>query len=84
MSISIRLHIQRIINLNRLYSEYYIIKQINIVIMGNDLKLLGITKVSVGSRISLLKDVSSKLGIAKGDKLLFIMNDEGEILIRKA
>ncbi|MHC1680775.1 MAG: AbrB/MazE/SpoVT family DNA-binding domain-containing protein [Methanomassiliicoccales archaeon] len=57
---------------------------VNIVYMDGNPKILGITKVSSKGRISLLKDVADKLDIVEGDKLVFILNGNGDVLIKKA
>ena len=47
-----------------------------------DKKLIGMTKVAVGWKISLLRDVADKLDVEIGDKLVYYEKD-GRIYIEK-
>ncbi len=51
--------------------------------MQKERKLIGISKVAVGWKISLLRDVAEKLKAAIGDKIVFIEEDN-KIVIEKA
>ncbi len=51
--------------------------------MSKDRKLIGMSKVAVGWKVSLLKEVAEKLKANIGDKIIFIEED-GKIVIEKA
>ncbi len=51
--------------------------------MSKERKLIGMSKVAVGWKISLLKEVADKLKADIGDKIVFIEEDE-RIYIEKA
>lgn len=46
-------------------------------------KILGTSKVAIGRKISLLKEVADKLQAKEGDTIVFY-DDEGKITIEKA
>lgn len=50
--------------------------------MQQERKLIGMTKVAVGWKISLLKEVADKLNAKIGDKIVFV-EEEGKIVIEK-
>ncbi len=45
-------------------------------------KVLGISKISKNNKITLVKEVTSKLGIKEGDLLMFVEEEDGRIYIR--
>ncbi|VVB97451.1 Uncharacterised protein [uncultured archaeon] len=51
--------------------------------MSNNRKLIGMSKVAVGWKVSLLKEVAGKLNATIGDKIVFI-EENGRIFIEKA
>ncbi len=51
--------------------------------MQKERQLIGMTKVAVGWKISLLKEVAEKLKADIGDKIIFI-EENGKIIIEKA
>ena len=58
--------------------------------MGRREKIMGITTITHGYRISLLKDVKQHLEstsgtiISEGDKIVYFLNERGELVIRLA
>jgi hypothetical protein len=51
--------------------------------MSKERKLIGMSKVAVGWKISLLREVADKLKADIGDKIVFI-EENGRICIEKA
>ena len=47
------------------------------------MKILGVSKVSVFNRVTLVSDVVKKLDIKLGDKIVFEEDEKGKICIRK-
>ncbi len=53
--------------------------------MEKILGLVTIMGVDGGSlRITLAKEVVKALGVGKGDKIVYIQNDKGQVIVRKA
>ena len=46
-------------------------------------KLLGVAKVSVGMRISIVEDAAAVLQVKVGDRVLLYENGKGEVVLRK-
>lgn len=46
-------------------------------------KMLGSTKVSTDRKISLIKEVANRLSAKEGDFIVFYLNKQGEVIIRK-
>lgn len=51
--------------------------------MSKERKLIGMSKVAVGWKISLLREVANKLKANIGDKIVFV-EENGRICIEKA
>lgn len=47
------------------------------------MKIIGTTKVTKGSKISLIKDVKDELDAEEGDKIVY-KEEEGRIVLEKA
>lgn len=46
-------------------------------------KIMGTSKVGANGKITLIKDVAKRLGVAQGDRIVF-RDKYGEIVIKKA
>jgi bifunctional DNA-binding transcriptional regulator/antitoxin component of YhaV-PrlF toxin-antitoxin module len=47
-------------------------------------KILGMSKVHGTNKVTLVEEVAKNLGVKVGDKVLFILGEDGEIILRKA
>ncbi len=56
---------------------------LNVRTMSKERKLIGMSKVAVGWKITLLREVADKLNADIGDKIVFI-EENGKICIEKA
>jgi len=45
--------------------------------------MLGSTKVSRDRKISLIKEVANYLNVKEGDFVIFYLNKQGEVVVRK-
>jgi len=48
------------------------------------MKLIGITKISEGGKITLIKDVAEILKAKVGDKIVFYLDKDNRVIIQKA
>jgi len=46
-------------------------------------RMLGSTKVSTDRKISLIKEVADHLNVKEGNFIIFYLNRQGEVVIRK-
>lgn len=48
------------------------------------MRIIGTTKVTKGSKISLIKDVKEKIDAEVGDKIVYLEDEDGQIVVEKA
>jgi Cu/Ag efflux protein CusF len=51
--------------------------------MPEELQLIGVTKITVGTKITLIKDVANLLDAKEGDKIAFYKDKKGNIVLKK-
>jgi AbrB family looped-hinge helix DNA binding protein len=47
------------------------------------MNILGTTKLAKGGKVTIIKDIQSKMDLKEGDIIVFCETDEGDIIIRK-
>lgn len=47
-------------------------------------KVVSVSKVSSGLRISLTREIAEKLGVKEGDFVVFVEDGKGNLIIKKA
>ena len=58
----------------------YIIEQITYVVI---MKLLGTSKIAIQNKVTIIEQVAGALNIKIGDRLAFLKNNSGDIVIKR-